>query len=180
MFDSWNHKQIVSFPTCCSSQSACVCAPTCVLATPVQSAKRLQAATVHDLRMWCPPAAIKRFRSEALPAPTSLWMAMTHPTRIVLHVPWLFLLFLSLRRYSAVALYCFCGRCQHHFLAHFRLKLVYSLHLPVCLSPIHLLTGTTQENAGVVPAALPLFFPFLHLSEFFFLPVIRSPFFVTL
>lgn len=49
------------------------------------------------------------------------------------------------------------------FWTHCRVELVYSLRLPVCLSSILLLTGTTQENGGVVLVSLSLF-PLLSLS----------------
>lgn len=49
----------------------------------------------------------------------------------------------------AVILCCFVASASD-MLAHCRVELVYSLHLPVCLSSILLLTGTTQESGGVV------------------------------
>lgn len=49
------------------------------------------------------------------------------------------------------------------FWTHCRVELVYSLRLPVCLSSILLLTGTTQENGGLVLVSLSLF-PLLSLS----------------
>lgn len=54
---------------------------------------------------------------------------------------------------SAVVSCFFCGQCRQH-LAHFRVELVYSLHLNVCLSSILLLKRTTQERFEVVLLAL--------------------------